>query len=75
MYEPSFERTDRIDMLCMEIAELLSMISPDAPLAKSPTLHRELRIKAVHSSLMIEGGFRWLRSTERQRSSPSTMPA
>ena len=31
------------------------MLSPQAPLAKSPTLHRELRIKTIHSSLMIEG--------------------
>lgn len=54
-YEPPFERNDRIDALCMEIAELVGMISPQAPLAKSPTLHRELRIKTIHSSLLIEG--------------------
>ena len=54
-YEPSFNRNARIDSLCMEIAELVGMISPQAPLAKSPVLHRELRIKTIHSSLLIEG--------------------
>lgn len=54
-YEPPFERNDRMDALCMEIAELVGMLSPQAPLAKSPTLHRELRIKTIHSSLIIEG--------------------
>lgn len=54
-YEPPFERNDRIDALCMEIAELVGSLSPQAPLAKSPTLHRELRIKTIHSSLLIEG--------------------
>ena len=54
-YKPPFERNDRIDSLCMEIAELVGMVSPQAPLAKSPTLHRELRIRTIHSSLMIEG--------------------
>ena len=39
----------------MEIAELVGMLAPEAPLAKSPTLHRELRIKTIHSSLIIEG--------------------
>ena len=54
-YEPPFQRNDAIDSLCMEIAELVGMLSPQAPLAKSSTLHRELRIKTIHSSLMIEG--------------------
>lgn len=54
-YEPPFERNDRMDALCMEIAELVGMLSPQAPLVKSPTLHRELRIKTIHSSLIIEG--------------------
>ena len=54
-YEPPFQRNDAIDSLCMEIAELVGMLSPQAPLAKSPTLHRKLRIKTIHSSLMIEG--------------------
>lgn len=42
--EPN-ERNDKIDSLCMEIAELVGMLTPEAPLAKSPTLHRELRVK------------------------------
>ena len=54
-YEPPFNRNDRIDFLCMEIAELVGMVPSDAPLAKSPVLHRELRIKTIHSSLLIEG--------------------
>lgn len=54
-YQPPFERNDRIDELCMEIAELVGMLTPEAPLAKSPALHRELRIKTIHSSLLIEG--------------------
>ncbi len=54
-YQPPLARNDRIDALCMEIAELVGMLTPEAPLVKSPTLHRELRIKTIHSSLMIEG--------------------
>lgn len=54
-YEPPFSRTAKIDALCMEIAELVGMIAPSARLATSPTLHRELRIKTIHSSLLIEG--------------------
>ena len=54
-YQPPFKRNDTIDALCMEIAELVGMLSPEAPLAKSPVLHRELRIKTIHSSLLIEG--------------------
>lgn len=54
-YEPPLQRNDAIDSLCMEIAELVGMLSPQAPLAKSPTLHRELRIQTIRSSLMIEG--------------------
>lgn len=54
-YEPPFNRNDRIDSLSMEIAELVGMIPSDAPLARSPVLHRELRIKTIHSSLLIEG--------------------
>ena len=54
-YEPSFERTDVIDALCMEIAELVGMLSPQTPLSTSPTLRRELRIQTIYSSLVIEG--------------------
>lgn len=54
-YEPPCERTTKIDSFCMEIAELVGALSPQTPLAKSPTLHHELRIKTIHSSLFIEG--------------------
>ena len=54
-YEPSFERTDLIDALCMEIAELVGMLSPQTPLSTSPTLRREVRIQTIYSSLVIEG--------------------
>lgn len=54
-YEPSFERTDVIDTLCMEIAELVGMLSPQTPLSTSPTLRREVRIQTIYSSLVIEG--------------------
>ncbi|MCI8469562.1 MAG: Fic family protein [Eggerthellaceae bacterium] len=54
-YEPPFERTDRIDALCMDIAELIGRVAPRAELASSPVLHRQLRIKTIHSSLLIEG--------------------
>lgn len=40
-YEPPFERTDAINALCMEIAKLVGMLSPQAPLATNPTLRRE----------------------------------
>ncbi len=39
----------------MEIAELVGMVSPQSDLAKNPILHRELRIRTIHSSLLIEG--------------------
>lgn len=54
-YEPPFKRTGRIESLCIEIAELVGRVSPQADLAKSPTLHRQLRIQTIHSSLLIEG--------------------
>ncbi|WP_241157346.1 Fic family protein [Adlercreutzia sp. ZJ242] len=54
-YEPPFNRNDRIAQLCMEVAELVGMVSPQADLAASPMLHHELRIKTIHSSLLIEG--------------------
>lgn len=54
-YEPPFERNNQIDSLCMQIAELVGMVSPHADFVKSPTLHRELRIKTIYSSLLIEG--------------------
>lgn len=54
-YEPPFSRNARIDTLGMEIAELVGMVSPQTDFAKSPTLHRDLRIKSIYSSLLIEG--------------------
>ena len=54
-YEPSFKRSDVIDALCIEIAELVGTLSPQAPLSTSPTLRRELRIQTIYSSLVIEG--------------------
>jgi Fic family protein len=54
-YEPPFEHNNHIDELCMEIAELVGMVSPQADLVKNPVLHRKLRIRTIHSSLLIEG--------------------
>lgn len=54
-YTPPFTRTPAIDNLCMEIAELVGTLGPASPLSTSPQLHRELRIRTIHSSLMIEG--------------------
>lgn len=55
MYEPPFERTVSIDQLSMRIAELVGMLQPQSAFATSPRLHRELRIRTIHSSLAIEG--------------------
>ena len=55
VYEPPFNRTPRIDSLCMEIAELVGMLTPNGSLMTSPILHRKLHIKTIHSSLLIEG--------------------
>ena len=54
-YQPPFERTTRIDNLCMEIAEMVGSLTPASELSTSPTLHRRLRIQTIHSSLLIEG--------------------
>lgn len=54
-YEPPFERTPEIDNLCMEIAELVGRLHPTSNLRTDPALHRELRIRTIRSSLMIEG--------------------
>lgn len=51
-YEPPLQRNDAIDSLCMEIAELVGMLSPQVPLAKSLTLHRELRIQTIHPKML-----------------------
>lgn len=54
-YEPPFERNARIDNLCMEIAEMVGSLASSSALSTSPTLHRRLRIRTIHSSLLIEG--------------------
>ena len=54
-YKPPFESNNKIENLCMQIAELVGTVSPNADFTKSPTLHRELRIRTIHSSLLIEG--------------------
>ena len=54
-YEPPFNRTPRIDNLAMQIAEMVGALAPTGKLSQNPTLHRELRIKTIHSSLVIEG--------------------
>lgn len=54
-YQPPFNRTVAIDNLCMEIAELVGSLHPTSELSTNPTLHREIRISTIHSSLVIEG--------------------
>lgn len=54
-YQPPFTYTDEVGRLALEVAELVGRIRPDSDLATSPTLHRELRIRTIHSSLVIEG--------------------
>lgn len=54
-YEPPFERTPRIENLSLEVAELVGSLVPSAELNTSPYLHRRLRIRTIHSSLLIEG--------------------
>ena len=54
-YAPPFKRTAATDNLCMEIAEMVGSILPSAELSTSPVLHRRLRIRTIHSSLLIEG--------------------
>ncbi|MBE6482602.1 MAG: Fic family protein [Actinomyces ruminicola] len=54
-YAPPFTRTPAIDDLCMQIAEHIGALGPTTPLLTSSRLHRELRIRTIRSSLMIEG--------------------
>ena len=54
-YQPPFERTAHVDNLCMELAEMVGSLTPTSELSASPTLHRQLRIHTIHSSLHIEG--------------------
>lgn len=55
LYEPPFARTARMDRLCMEIAEMVGRLTPVSEMSTSPVLHRKLRIKTIHSSLVVEG--------------------
>ena len=54
-YEPPFNRTVGIDDLCMEIAEMVGSILASSELSTNAVLHRRLRIRTIHSSLLIEG--------------------
>lgn len=54
-YKPPFQMTDTLSTLTIEIAELLGAISFNEHFTKNPTLHRKLRVKTIHSSLLIEG--------------------
>lgn len=54
-YEPPFERTSQIENLGLEIAELVGSLALSSDLSTSPHLHRKLRIRTIHSSLLIEG--------------------
>ena len=54
MYEPPFDPTDKITATALDIAEMVGRLAPDSALSSSPVLHRELRIKTIHSSLAIE---------------------
>ena len=54
VYEPPFDPTDKITATALDIAEMVGRLAPDSALSSSPVLHRELRIKTIHSSLAIE---------------------
>ena len=53
-YSPPFHLTDEIAELCIEIGELIGMVSVNAGLSPDPFLRRENRIRSVYSSLAIE---------------------
>ena len=54
-YEPPFTQTRSIDGLALDIAEMVGSLAPASELSTNPQLHRELRIKTIHSSLAVEG--------------------
>ena len=54
-YSPPFEINDRIENLCMTIAEYIGMVDPKGSFSTDLRLHRELRIRTIYSSLIIEG--------------------
>ena len=49
-YVSPFTFNNRITAPCMEIFELVDTLFPQSPLAKSPILHRKLRIKNMRMS-------------------------
>lgn len=49
------ETTSNITNLTIAIAEQVGRAGLDSSLKSSPQLHRELRIRTIHSSLAIEG--------------------
>lgn len=53
-YKPPFHMTDRITSLIAEISEQIGRISVLQEETISPHLHRENRIRTIHSSLAIE---------------------
>lgn len=54
-YEPPFTSTPEIEHLAMEIAELVGQVATTSALNGNPRLRRELRIRTIHSTLVIEG--------------------
>lgn len=54
-YEPPFSTTPAIGNLSLQVAEMVGSLVPSSELRTSPTLHRKLRIKTIHSSLAVEG--------------------
>ena len=53
-YKPPFTMTDDITNLVIEIGELVGRMDAHDNLSVNPRLHRENRIKTIHSSLAIE---------------------
>ncbi len=53
-YIPPFGITEKMTYLIIEIGEFVGRISADSSLSSNPKLHRENRIKTIHSSLAIE---------------------
>lgn len=53
-YTPSFQMTEEITNLIIEIGEYVGSISTYESLHANPVLRRENRIRSIHSSLAIE---------------------
>lgn len=53
-YTPSFQMTEEITNLIIEIGEYVGFISTYESLHANPVLRRENRIRSIHSSLAIE---------------------